>query len=138
MKTKVKVGDIMNSDFVSIPSHASLKEAVKKMLGEGVASIVLKDGGKLKGFLTEKNVLLVLGRGELEDLDKVRAKDIAREKMAIIEPSSDIYEALKKMSQEKIRWLPVVNKGEIVGLLTLNDIVEIEPSLLEIFHSRYT
>ena len=136
METKVKVGDVMSREFVSIRSGSKLKEAVGKMLGKGVGSLILKDGGELKGLLKEKDVLFVLGEGEIEDLEKVRASDIASKKVATIKPSADIREALKKMSKEKTRWLPVVKDEDVVGYLTLSDIVKVEPSILELYYSK--
>ena len=54
-----------------------------------------------------------------------------------IEGESDIYDALVIMRDENIRHLPVVNKGEMVGLLTLKDILKIQPALFELIVEKF-
>ncbi|MBI2559074.1 CBS domain-containing protein [Candidatus Woesearchaeota archaeon] len=52
-------------------------------------------------------------------------------------PNDDIYDALIKMRDSNIRHLPVVENGKMVGLLTLKDVLKIEPSLFELLVEKF-
>ena len=58
-------------------------------------------------------------------------------KLLMISPSDDIYDALIKMRDSNIRHLPVVEHGKMVGLLTLKDILKIEPQLFELLVEKF-
>jgi len=136
MKLGIKVGDIMTRDFISIKPEASVRDCAKIMIKKRVGSLILQDRGKLKGLLTERDILWAITKKSVRELKEIKAKDLAKKKIITIKPSADIYEALKKMRKSKYRWLPVVVKGRLVGFLTIKDILRIEPSLFEIVHSQ--
>ena len=63
----------------------------------------------------------------------MKAIDIATRKVAITKPSSDVNEAIKKMKKVGFRRLPVMSKGRVVGIITLKDILAIDPSIYTSF-----
>ena len=63
------------------------------------------------------------------DLNKIKAIDIASRKVAVIKPSADVNQALQKMKHYNFRRLPVLSNGQLVGVVTLKDILMVEPSL---------
>lgn len=128
-KSGVKVGDIMTRNFVSVSPNTSLIDCAREMIKKRVGSLVLKEGQKLSGILTEKDIVWALTKKGAKDLKKIKAKEIASRKIATIKPSADLYEALERMKKLKFRRLPVIVNGNIIGLLTLKDILKIEPSL---------
>ncbi len=136
MKIGVKVGDIMTRDFISVEPSASLKKAAEKMIKKRVGSLVLKQDSKLKGLITQRDIIWAITKKTNADLANIKVKDLAKKKVITIRPSADIYEALQKMRKTKYRWLPVTVKGKIVGFLTLKDILRVEPSLFEIAQSE--
>ncbi len=131
MKIGVKVGDIMTRNFVSVTPDTSLLDCAKKMIKKRVGSLVLKQGERLKGLITERDIIWATTKKSKQDLKNIKAKEIAPKKLITIRPNADLYEALKKMKKTKYRWLPVTIKGKVIGLLTLKDILRIEPSLLD-------
>ena len=131
MKTGIKVGDIMTRNFVSAKPDTNLIDCAKEMVKKRVGSLVVKDGQKLVGVLTERDILWAMIKKPKAELENVKAQDIATKKIVAIKPSADVYEALQKMKKQKYRRLPVVFKGNVVGLLTINDILRIQPELFE-------
>jgi signal-transduction protein with cAMP-binding, CBS, and nucleotidyltransferase domain len=131
-KTKigVKVGDIMTRNFVSVKPDTSLIECAKEMIKKHVGSLVVKEMQSLKGILTEKDVVWAVVKKQ--DLSKIKAKDIMTRRVVTINPSKDIYEAISRMSNTKIRVLPVVVKDKVIGVVTMKDILRLEPSLFDI------
>ena len=53
-----------------------------------------------------------------------------------IDPSSDVYDAMLLMNKEDLRRLPVVLNNQCIGLITLKDILKIQPTLLELMVDR--
>jgi len=130
MKIGVKVGDVMTRNFVSVKPDVTVAQCSKEMISKKVGSLVVKTGNKLDGILTEGDIVKVIASNR--DFSKMKAKDIMTKKIATIGPSADIYDALNVMKQKKIRWLPVTIKDEVIGMLTIKDILRIEPSLFDI------
>lgn len=131
MRIGVKVGDIMTRNFISVKPDTSLLECAKKMVKKRVGSLILKENDKLKGIVTEGDIIWALTKKSRRELSKIKAHEIAPRKLVTIKPSADLYEALQKMKRTKYRWLPVTIKGNIIGFLTLKDILRIEPSLFD-------
>jgi len=130
MKIGVKVGDVMTRQLVAVKPNESIVNCAKVMANKDVGLVIVRKEGKLLGILTERDVIWALTKKH--DLFRVKAGDIMLKKITTIKPSRDIYEALLRMKKQKIRWLPITIKGNIIGLLTLNDILKIEPGLFEI------
>ncbi len=136
MKIGIKVGDIMTRNFTSVSPETSIKECARILIKNRVGSLILKDKEKLRGLLTERDIIWAMTKKPVEELDKIKAKDLAKKKVTTIKPSADLYDALQKMKKSKYRWLPVVVGGGVIGFLTLKDILRVEPSLFEIAHSQ--
>jgi len=130
MKIGIKVGDVMTRVFASVSPSMSVSECSKEMITKKVGSLIVCDGQRLEGILTEGDVIKAIAK--FKDLEKVKASDIMTKKVQTISPGEDIYDALLKMKKYVIRWLPVTVKGKIIGLLTEKDILVIEPSLFDI------
>jgi len=131
MKIGVKVGDVMTRNFVAVSPEISISECSKIMIANKVGSLIVKSAKQiLEGILTEGDIISVIAKSK--NLEKIKAKDVMTKKVLTISPSEDMYEALKKMRGKKIRWLPVVIKDRVIGMLTVKDIIKIEPSLFDI------
>jgi len=136
MKTGYKVYDCMTTKPVSLSSDASLEECAKVMAKAHVGALVIKDDHKSTGLITEQDIVRkVLSKG-INPLTK-KVRDFMEKKLITIQPNADIYEALIKMRDSNIRHLPVVDDGKMVGLLTLKDILKIEPSLFDLLVEKF-
>ncbi len=126
---RIAVGDIMTRNFVSAKPSESLHDCAKKLAKERVNSLLITEGKKLVGILTARDILWAITKKPSIDLKKLRAIDIAARKVAVIKPSADLSQALRKMKTFNFRRLPVLSRGEVIGVLTLKDILRIEPEL---------
>ncbi len=131
MKIGVKVGDIMTRNFISVKPDTSLLDCAKKMVKKRVGSLLLEEDNKLKGIITEGDIIWVMTKKSRKELNKIKASAIAPKKLVTIKPSADLYQALQKMKKTKYRWLPVTINKNVIGFLTLKDILRIEPGLFE-------
>lgn len=134
MKTGIKVSDAMSQNPVTIPSTKTILECAKIMLQKNVGSILIVNDNNLQGILTEKDLVTFMVKGL--DPKKIPVSKVMVKKIDTITPDVDLYEALMKMKTEKVRRLPVVFKQKLIGMLTLNDILKIQPALFEIIQEH--
>jgi len=92
-------------------------------------SVLIKEGKILKGIATDEDMISLIAQGK--NPAKVKINQIMSRKIAIIGPNSDMYDALVKMRDLDLRRLPVLDKGNLVGLITIKDILKIQPDLFD-------
>jgi len=136
MKSGIQVADAMTINVISVTSDFTLSECAKIMDSNHIGAVVVKDNGASLGILTEKDIVRkAVARGV--SVKKAKVKDFMETELITINPDADIYDALIKMRDNNIRHLPVVQKNEIVGLLTIKDILKIEPQLFELIVEKF-
>jgi len=123
------VADIMTRDPITIGPGATLLDCAKMMVKKKVGSLLIAHQKKLLGFIAEKDILWAMIKKSKEDLSKIIALDIAPRKIATINPFVSVKEAVKKMKKLKFERLPVIHDGELVGMITVKDILEFYPEL---------
>lgn len=132
MKTGIRVGDLMTRNFIYVSPDTNLKKCAETMVKKRVGSLIVKERRILKGILTEKDILWALVKKSEKELADILARDIAKRKVMTIKPGADVVEALKKMKKNKVRRLPVLEHKKVIGMLTLNDILKIDPGLYQL------
>lgn len=126
---RIAVGDIMTRNFVHVNPEANLYDCSKKMARERVNSILIISGKKLVGILTARDILWLITKRPRIDLKSINIMSVATRKVAVIKPSADISQALKKMQAYNFRRLPVIANGQVIGIVTIKDILRVDPSL---------
>ncbi|MFA6974274.1 MAG: CBS domain-containing protein [Parcubacteria group bacterium] len=125
----ILVSDVMTRDPIRIKPETNLLECATKMVKQKVGSLLLANNKKLVGIISRKDILWALIKKSKEDLSKIKAIDISPKKIATIKPSATIKEALEKMKSVKFERLPVIQDGELVGMVTARDIFNFQPQL---------
>jgi len=128
---KARVGDIMTRNFAFVKPETSIIKCAEKIIKNRVGSLLLVENQKLKGIITEKDIVWALAKKRGIGLDKIPAIDITPKKLETIKPSATIEQALKRMKKLKFRRLPVTVNKSVIGILTLKDILKIEPGFFE-------
>ena len=136
MKTGYKVYDCMTTKPISVTPDTSLEQCAKVMAKNHVGALVIKDNSISTGLITEQDIVRkVIAKG-MNPLTK-KVGDFMEKKLKTVSPNSDIYDALIVMRDSNIRHLPVVDNGKMVGLLTLKDVLKIEPSLFDLLVEEF-
>ena len=128
----ILVSDVMTRYPITINAKTNLQECAKTMIAKKVGSLLLIDKSrkkKLVGFLSQKDILWALVKKSKEDLKNIRAIDVSPRKIATIKPNSTIDDALKKMKKTKFERLPVIHENELVGMITIKDILTFNPEI---------
>lgn len=118
----MQVRDGMSPMVLTVGPEHTLREAARLMAERGVGAAVVTDpDGHGPGILTERDLLLSLGAGQDPDSEPVSAH-LTRE-VVFAEPSWSLEEAAAAMVNGGFRHLIVVERGEIVGILSVRDVV---------------
>lgn len=117
----MKVSDIMSDRVVTVNQDEPVITAARlfKRYNLGVLP-VCDDGGRLRGMLTDRDVVLRCTASGL-DPKNVMIRDIMTRGVITTSPECDVNAAAKQMSGDQVRRLPVVSDGRLVGILSLCD-----------------
>ncbi len=124
---EILVADIMTRDPITVKSDTNLLECAKKMVRKRVGSLVIISDKNLVGFISQRDILWAVVKKSKDDLSKIKAKDISPKKIATVKPSFKIGDAIQKMKKLKFDRLPVVQGKELVGIITVRDILNFKP-----------
>lgn len=117
----VALSDVMTPDVVTLSAEASVGDAAKVMVRGGFGSVVVVQGRMLLGILTERDVLRAAAAE-----DDLRAASVERWMTPEPEtalPDLDTEEAVSLMLSRGFRHLPVVLDGELLGMVSLRDVL---------------
>jgi CBS domain-containing protein len=110
-------------DVLKIEAGASVFEAVQTMVEANVGSLLVTDGGDIVGIVTERDYLrrvTLEGRTDKE----TRVREIMTSPLIVVTPETSIDECMAVMTDRRIRHLPVVDGGEVVGVVSIGDLVK--------------
>ncbi len=116
------IKEIMTTSFEMIDSTGSLKEAAQKMASLNVGVLPVREGTKLIGLLTDRDIV-VRGLAEERDLSRTQVKDIISSELVRCSQDDSVEDAARLMEEEKVRRLIVLDQaGKPVGIVSLGDI----------------
>lgn len=123
MAEKVTVGERMSKDVSAVRPDTTLVEAAQEMRAAGIGGIpVLDREGECAGILTERDIVVrVLAEGR-EPLAAV-VRDVATMHPVICSPEEDVADVAQRMRENEVQHLPVCRAGDVVGIISLADIV---------------
>ena len=129
-KGNVLVKEAMKPNPVTVRPKTSVREAAEIMKKRGIGNCIVVDE-KPVGIITESDILKKVV-AEDRKASEVLVEEVMVTPIIVIDPYVDIEEAMKTMSKCNIRRLPVVENGELIGIITQKDILRLSPMLLEI------
>jgi CBS domain-containing protein len=114
-------GDIMQRHVVAVRTEDTFAEAARILREHRISSVIVQDGDRPAGIVTERDVVNVVADG----LDPATTKvaDRMTRNLATIEPKTDIADAARIMAERRIRHLPVIDRGELVGIISIRDLL---------------
>ena len=118
----MKVRDIMTSESLTTATpDTTLEEIAIKMREENIGAIPIIDDGNITGIITDRDIV-VRAVAEGEDCSQCTAEEILSEELRTIEAEALIEDAAELMARYQIRRLPVIEEGELVGIISLGDV----------------
>jgi CBS domain-containing protein len=121
----VLVKDVIDRELYFVGPSQSVAEVAKKMAELKVGAIVVLEGGRLKGVFSERDVLTRVVVERL-DPDRTPVAQVMTEDVATVPESAGIEVALESMRAHQCRHLPVLRGEEVVGFLSMRDLMHHE------------
>lgn len=116
------VDTIMSRDVLSVSPEMTLTAAAHRMSGGRVGAVVVLEGTKLRGIVTERDVLRAVGEGRVEGST---VADWMTRDPETIEPSESTDMAATLMIHGGFRHLPVVEGGSVIGIVSIRDLMRV-------------
>ena len=129
----MKVIEVMNKAVKVIRPDSTVKEAAVIMNQYKIGSVVVVSlKGELEGIITERDILEdIVAQGKNSEEVKVEEIMTKKEDMKIVSPNADLDDAAEIMTENKIRKLPVVHGGKLIGIVTASDLIAFEEKMIE-------
>ncbi len=108
---------------LSIRSEATVADAVALLAEKRIGALPVIDDGKVAGIFSERDVLYGLSREGAGILSQ-KVADVMISPAITVEPDSPVLTALSMMTRRRIRHLPVVESGSVVGFVSIGDLVK--------------
>ena len=117
----MKVRDVMTANPVAVEATTPVLKAAEVMRQKNIGDVVVQKNGKLCGIVTDRDIVVrVVAMGK--DPKTTNVESACSEEMLTISPDQDTSDAVKLMRQRAIRRLPVVENGNILGIVSLGDL----------------
>jgi CBS domain-containing protein len=137
MKTTVsEVLQRKGSEVWSVTPDTLVYRALQMMQDKAVgALVVIDEGGRIAGIVSERDYarkIILEGRSSKETF----TKDIMSTELYVVAPTSKVDECIALMTEKRVRHLPVIEKGKLVGLVSIGDVVKaiIKEQRIELQH----
>src|SRR5262244_3092815 len=118
----MKVSEIMTRDPKTAQLESTLEEIAALMKAEDVGAIpVVDDDRELVGIVTDRDIVIRCV-AEGKEASDTTVEDILSEDLTTIEPGADVQQAARLMAEKQIRRLPVVQDGDLIGMVSIGDV----------------
>jgi CBS domain-containing protein len=117
------VRDIMTKNIVMIEGEKTALEAAKIMAEKGISSVFVMKHSQAVGIVTERDFIKKVCAKELP-IGEVKIGDIMSKILTTADPEMPIEVAVQRMVNHKIRRLPIMEAGKVVGIITVTDLAK--------------
>jgi CBS domain-containing protein len=123
MGTVSKLLSGKNQEVLTIDREKSVFDAIRLMVEANVGSLIVTHGDVICGIFTERDYLrrIVLEGRTSKDTPVI---EVTTERLVVVDPSRSVEECMSIMTSERIRHLPVIDGGKLIGLVSIGDVVK--------------
>ena len=107
----------------SIEPDASVYDAMKLMADKGIGALLVLEHEKLVGIISERDYarkVILKGKSSLD----TPVKDIMTQDVIWVRPEQTVEECMAVMTEKRVRHLPVIEEGKVVGVISIGDLVK--------------
>jgi IMP dehydrogenase len=116
-------------EVIAVDGGTKLGDAIKKMIDRNIGAILVVEESKPAGIFTERDVLKQWGSAT--DPNVVPIRDVMTTNLIIVDVDDELEYAMSIMIQKGVRHMPVVEKGKLVSVLSMRDVVKAQVKNLE-------
>jgi signal-transduction protein with cAMP-binding, CBS, and nucleotidyltransferase domain len=127
----MKVSEVMTQNPIRVYRNTSAQEIARLMETENVGSVlVVTEDDELLGIITERMMVLEVVAPNRSP-SEVKAEEIMWESAISVPPEMDINKAAVLLEELEIRYLPVIEKGKVIGILSVSDLAGLLSDLVD-------
>ena len=122
----IKIKEILSgkgSEVWAVTPDSTVYEAIEMMASKGVGALAVKSGDRLAGILSERDYarkVILKGKSSRETM----VKDIMTTNVVCVSEERKVDECLALMTEKRIRHLPVLDEGKMIGIITIGDVLK--------------
>ncbi len=116
------VSEHMSQDLLTVSAGDRLGEAAKRMVARGVGAVLVMEGDRLEGILTERDLMRAVATGYSDD---ARVGDWMTRQPETVDASDATDHAASLMIHGGFRHLPVVDQGRVAGIISIRDLMRV-------------
>ena len=116
------VSEHMSQDLLTVSAGDRLGEAAKRMVARGVGAVLVIEGERLEGILTERDLMRAVATGYS---DEAQVRDWMTRQPETVEASDATDHAASLMIHGGFRHLPVVDQGRVAGIISIRDLMRV-------------
>ena len=119
-----------NEVYTTSP-ETKLSEVVKKLVHHQCGSLLVCDGEKLVGIITERDLLRASATDD-QDLDSTAVSELMTDNLVTGTPDDSISQTMGLLTEQRIQHLPILENDKLVGLISIGDVVKAQYAKLTI------
>ncbi|MFP4170711.1 MAG: CBS domain-containing protein [Methanomassiliicoccales archaeon] len=127
------VRNMVTKKLIGVEAGTSIQEGAGRMVEFGIGSLVVTEGGKVVGLITDSDIRRLIASGMSVD---TRAEEVMTEDPVTADINTPVKDALEIMYRRRIKHLLITEEGEIEGIVTLRDLEDLDRLRLETYISR--
>ncbi len=123
MKTVSQLLQGKGGSVLSVTPESNVFEALKLMAEKNVGALLVMNGDAMRGIMSERDYarkVILLGKSSHE----LAVRDIMSDKVVSVTPKQTVDDCMALMTGRRIRHLPVLDNGRVVGVLSIGDLVK--------------
>ncbi len=123
MKTVADILQTKGSEVWTIPPETIVFDALKVMADRNVGALVVIDGANVAGILSERDYarkVILHGKSSRE----LKAREIMSANVYFVGPGENIEDCMAMFTNQRVRHLPVLQDGQLIGIISIGDVVK--------------
>jgi CBS domain-containing protein len=115
--------DLKGRDVVTIAPEKSLADAAELLAARRIGALVVIEGGKVNGMLSERDIVRAVSKGGMEALAGRISEHMTRT-VVTCGPHDTLAELMNRMTSGRFRHMPVIEDGRLAGIVSIGDVVK--------------
>ena len=125
MSRVAKILETKGREVLSVDAEATVFDAAQQMIDANVGAMLVSVRGRITGIVTERDYLRRVTLEGRADRD-TPVREIMSSPLIVISPDTTIDECMTLMTEQRIRHLPVAEHGDVVGVISIGDVVKFQ------------
>jgi len=130
----MKVKDLLSlkgREVIQMELDTTVESAIRTMSNRQISAILVTDSGKPIGIFTERDVLRCYIKTNGKSFNEVQIKDAMTTNLIVAESEEELDNVMGTLIEKNIRHLPVVEKGRVIGMLSMRDVLKTQVSNMQ-------